>query len=113
MMVFPELSPDAPDAAMLPDGGTGGGRLHREGRSDLLVRRIATHEGGHAVCARWLGSTIELLTIKPSNGFSGRCVRRGTSLALLDMPQDPIDVVEVCGRLGPPCPGENRNELAA
>jgi hypothetical protein len=107
------FSPDAPATVMLPDGGTGGGRFHLEGRSELLVKRIATHEAGHAICARWLGAKIELLTIKPGDGFEGRCVRRGSSLALRNPPVKPMGIIETCRGIGGPVAGENRAKIAA
>jgi hypothetical protein len=83
------------------------------GRSAELDRRIATHEAGHALVARWLGTIVELVTIRPSDGFAGRCVRRGASpLNLLDAPGETIDVAETCTRIGAPVAGENRAELA-
>jgi hypothetical protein len=51
---------------------------HRAGRSLELVQRIATHESGHAVCARALGSVVEQVTIVPGDGYVGQCVRRGS-----------------------------------
>jgi hypothetical protein len=108
-----EFSPDAAVVVSPVLDDAGDGRSHLAGRNDQLVKRIATHEAGHAVCARWLGTAVETVTIRPSGGFAGRCVRKGTSLNLIDAPQEAIDIVEVCGRLGPPCPGESRNELAA
>jgi hypothetical protein len=47
------------------------------GRSPEQNRRIATHENGHALLARCLGSNVRLVTIVPGHGYAGRCIRSG------------------------------------
>jgi hypothetical protein len=94
-------------------------------RSAEYNRRCAAHEASHAILGRALGSFIELVTIVPSDGFAGRCVRRGapsTSLNLLDeqklreqqTPAAPttVDIVAACADIGAPEVGTARVDLA-
>jgi hypothetical protein len=107
-----DFSPDRAPAAASPSCDAGGGRTHLEGRSDLLVRRIATHESGHFLVARALGSIVESVTIRPGSGFEGQCLRRGAetpaSLHLRASSTEFIDVLDVASRLSVPSFGEAR-----
>jgi hypothetical protein len=73
--------------------------------SPLLAKRIASHETGHALVGRALGSVIHSVTIIPSDGFSGKCTRSGalSSLSLRDVDDRPpltgSQVVDICTRL--------------
>jgi hypothetical protein len=93
----------------------------RATRSAEYNRRVATHEIGHAYCARALGSVVEYVTVLPDGQFAGQCVRRGapsSSLNLLDESKLPAaepttaDIVAVCARIGAPEIGTPRVDLA-
>jgi hypothetical protein len=96
-----------------PAQGIGAGLLRADacegypvrGRSEILNRRIASHEVGHALVGRALGSVIHAVTIIPSGGFSGKCTRSGapSSLSLRSVDDGPpltgSEVVDICARL--------------
>lgn len=97
-------------------------------RSPEYNRKIATHEIGHCLVARALGSIVDLVTIIPDGMFAGRCVRRGVpspSLAFVDESTavDAADaesitqpttenIVSVCAKIGAPEVGSPRVAMA-
>jgi hypothetical protein len=110
-----KYSPDAATAASDLDS-VSGGRAHLAGRSDQLVRRIATHESGHCLVARALGSVVELVTIVPEAGFEGLCRRHcaatAASLQLRASSSEAINILEVAARLSSPEIGEARVKIS-
>jgi hypothetical protein len=72
------------------------------GRSELRNRRIAGHEIGHALVTRALGDSCWSVTIIPSDGFEGKCVRSGapTDLTLQENYENKTEeILTVCERL--------------
>src|SRR6202795_1100822 len=67
----------------------GGDEAAVPGRSPELNRRIAGHEIGHAFVGRCLGSHVHFVTIIPSGGFAGRCVRSGAPSSWALNPEAP------------------------
>jgi hypothetical protein len=87
-------------------------------RSAQYSRRIAAHEvGGHAYVGRALGTNVDFVTILPSGGYAGRCVRRGapsSQLNLLAPTPAPTttQLVDICASIGAPQIGSRRVEIA-
>jgi hypothetical protein len=90
-------------------------------RSAEYNRRIAAHEVGHAFIARALGTSVDFVTIVPSGGYAGRCVRRGAPSAQLNLlastpapTTEPTtqQVMDICTAIGAPMIGMARVEIA-
>jgi hypothetical protein len=72
------------------------------GRSPSRNRQIAGHEIGHALVTRCLGDCCWSVSIIPSDGFEGRCVRSGppTDLVFSENYEDKTsEILSVCERL--------------
>ena len=88
-------------------------------RSAQYSRRIAAHEiGGHAYVGRALGTNVDFVTIVPSGGYAGRCVRHGPPSSSLNLvaPMTPApttaQLVDICASIGAPQIGSRRVEIA-
>jgi hypothetical protein len=95
-------------------------------RSPEYNRRIASHEIAHAYVGRALGTSVDFVTIVPSGGYAGRCVRRGAPSSQLNLVDErklaptpaptteptTQQVINICTAIGAPEIGMARVECA-
>jgi ATP-dependent Zn protease len=84
-------------------------------RTPQFIRRLASHEAGHAYVGRCMGTVLHSVSIIPGNGFEGRCRSIGYQSQLYEKPEhETIVITDLCERAQHLMPelGVNRIESA-